>query len=86
MNVVDRFTRDCLVIEVDTSITGRRVVAEFALLVAMRSKPKSILVKNGPGFVSAALDAWACEQLTSYRRNVWLPRRTPSPLGLPCPR
>jgi len=36
LNVVDRFTRECLVIEVDTSITGRRVVAVLALLVAMR--------------------------------------------------
>jgi putative transposase len=65
LNVVDRFTRECLVIEVDTSITGRRVVAVLALLVAMRGKPQSIRVDNGPEFISSALDAWACEEQIS---------------------
>ena len=62
LNVVDRFTRECLVIEVDTSITGKRVVAVLALLIAMRGKPQSIRVDNGPEFISKALDAWAFEQ------------------------
>jgi putative transposase len=62
LNVVERFTRECLVIEVDTSITGRRVVAVLALLVAMRGKPQSIRVDNGPEFISKTLDAWAFEQ------------------------
>jgi putative transposase len=61
LNVVDRFTRECLVIEVDTSITGHRVVAVLALLVAMKGKPQSIRVDNGPEFISKALDAWAFE-------------------------
>ena len=65
LNVVDRFTRECLLIEVDTSITGKRVVAALALAVAMRGKPKSIRVDNGPEFISTALDAWACEQQTA---------------------
>ena len=63
LNVVDRVTRECLVIEVDTSITGKRVVAVLALLVAMRGKPESIRVDNGPEFISKALDAWAFENL-----------------------
>jgi len=65
LNVVDRFTRECLVIEVDTSITGHRVVAVLALLVAMRGRPDSIRVDNGPEFISTVLDAWACEQQIS---------------------
>jgi putative transposase len=62
LNVVDRFTRECLAIEIDTSITGTRVVAVLALLVAMRGKPQSIRVDNGPEFISKALDAWAFEK------------------------
>jgi len=62
LNVIDRLTRECLVIEVDTSLTGQRVVAVLALLVAMRGKPQSIRVDNGPEFISTALDAWACEK------------------------
>jgi putative transposase len=61
LNVIDRFTRECLVIEVDTSITGQRVVAVLALLVAMHGKPQSIRIDNGPEFISKALDAWAFE-------------------------
>ena len=61
LNVIDRFTRECLVIEVDTSITGQRVVAVLALLVAMQGKPQSIRVDNGPEFISKALDSWAFE-------------------------
>ena len=47
LNVIDRFTRECLVIEVDTSITGQRVVAVLALLVAMHGTPQSIRIDNG---------------------------------------
>jgi putative transposase len=61
LNVVDRFTRECLVIEVNTSITGKHVVAVLALLAAMRGRPESIRVDNGPEFISKALDAWAFE-------------------------
>ena len=61
LNVVDRLTRECLGIEVNTSITGCYVVAVLTLLVAMRGKPDSIRVDNGPEFISKALDAWAFE-------------------------
>ena len=66
LNVIDRFTRECLVIEVDTSITGQRVVAVLALLVAMHGKPQCIRIHNGPKFVSKALDAWAFEHGSRY--------------------
>jgi putative transposase len=61
LNIVDRFTRECLAIEVDTSLTGSRVVAVLALLVAMRGRPQKIRVDNGPEFISVVLDAWAWE-------------------------
>jgi putative transposase len=59
--VVDRITRECLLTEVDTSLTGQRVVAVLNLLVAMRGKPEAIRVDNGPESISQALDAWAFE-------------------------
>jgi putative transposase len=61
LNIVDRFTRECLAIEVDTSLTGSRVVAVLALVAAMRGRPHNIRVDNGPEFISVVLDAWACE-------------------------
>jgi len=62
LNIVDRFTRECLAIEVDTSLTAKRVVAVLGLIVAMRERPKNIRVDNGPEFISKALDAWAFEK------------------------
>jgi len=59
---MDRFTRECLAIEVDTSLTGRRVVAVLNLLVATRGQPQSIRVDNGPEFISQVLDTWAFER------------------------
>jgi putative transposase len=61
LNIVDRFTRECLAIEVDTSLTGSRVVAVLALVAAIRGRPQNIRVDNGPEFISVVLDAWACE-------------------------
>ncbi len=52
LKVIDCCKRECLLIEVETSITGKRVVAVLALLVAMRGKPKGIRVDNGPEFGS----------------------------------
>jgi len=60
--IVDRYTRECLLTEVDTSLTGHRVVAVLNLLVAMRGRPETIRVDNGPEFISQALDSWAFEK------------------------
>lgn len=58
-NVVDAFTRECLGIEVDTSLPARRVVTVLDRLVWAYGLPASLRVDNGPEFISTALDAWA---------------------------
>jgi putative transposase len=64
--IVDDYTRECLVIEVDTSLPGARVVAALERLAELRGLPHSITVDHGPEFESQVLDAWA------YRRAVRL--------------
>jgi putative transposase len=59
--IVDDCSRECLVIEVDTSLTGRRVVAVLKRLADLRGLPLSITVDHGPEFEGQALDAWAYE-------------------------
>jgi putative transposase len=59
LNIVDDCTRECLVIEVDTSLTGRRVAAVLDRLADTRGLPDSITVDHGPEFEGAVLDAWA---------------------------
>lgn len=64
--VVDNYSRECPVIEVDTSLGGARVVNVLERLSDTRGLPEVITVDNGPEFVGRALDEWA------YRRGVKL--------------
>jgi len=66
LTVVDDCTRECLAIEVDTSITGTRVKAVMERLADLRGLPRSITVDHGPEFEGQVLDAWA------YAANVQL--------------
>ena len=59
LNIVDDCTRECLVIEVDTSLTGRRVAGVLDRLADLRGLPESITVDHGPEFEGQVLDAWA---------------------------
>jgi putative transposase len=59
LNIVDDYTRECLVIEVDISLSGERVARVLDRLVESGRKPKMIVVDNGPELTSRALDAWA---------------------------
>ena len=59
LTVVDQFTKECLVIEVDTSINGLRVSRVLDWLSMTRGLPESITVDNGPEFAGMALDRWA---------------------------
>ena len=66
LTIVDNCTRECLAIEVDTSITGLRVQGVLDRLADTRGLPKSITVDNGPEFDGQVLDKWA------YRSSVQL--------------
>jgi putative transposase len=59
LTIVDDCTRECLALEVDTSITGARVVGVLERLADIRGLPLSITVDHGPEFEGKALDAWA---------------------------
>ena len=59
LTIVDQFTRECPAIEVDTSITGQRVVRVLDRLRETHGLPQALVVDNGPEFTSKALAAWA---------------------------
>ena len=59
LNVLDLATRECLAIEVDTSLPGQRVLRVLDQLIAWYGVPKRITLDNGPEFAGRALDAWA---------------------------
>lgn len=57
--IEDIFSRSPLVIEVDSSISGAKVVAALNRLALTRGLPDFITVDNGPEFVCKRLAAWA---------------------------
>ena len=59
LNVIDTFTRECLVIEVDHSLPGARVVRVLQRLVELHGAPEAIRIDNGSEFTSHVVDAWA---------------------------
>jgi putative transposase len=60
LNVVDEGTRECLALEVDTSIPAGRVVRVLEQLKAARGLPTQLRMNNGPELISATLTDW-CE-------------------------
>lgn len=59
--VVDAFTRECLSLEVDTSLSSRRVTRSLEAIVERRGLPEAIRCDNGPELTSRHFIAW-CEE------------------------
>ena len=78
LTIVDTCTRECVAIEIDVSLGGKRVVNVLERLAATRCLPKTIVVDNGPEFHSRALDA-------CFHRGLQqpVPRRMPQPALVP---
>jgi putative transposase len=58
MPVVDEYTRECLAIEVERSITAEEVISTLARLFGQGGAPAFIRSDNGPEFVARALKQW----------------------------
>lgn len=64
LTFVDNFSRVSPGIRVDNRRSGHQVVALLEQITTIHGVPNTILVDNGPEFVSKALDTWAhCNQV-----------------------
>lgn len=59
LTILDIFTKECLAVEIDTSINGNRVTRVLDWLVLARGCPEVITADNGPEFAGIVLDRWA---------------------------
>ena len=59
--IIDGYSRECLAIEGDSSLTGSRVVRVLCRLAQERGLPERILTDKGPEFTGRAMDRWAFE-------------------------
>jgi putative transposase len=62
LTVVDTFTRECLALEVDTSLPSRRVTRALDAVIAMRGRPGKIRLDNGTELTSRHFLCWGLEQ------------------------
>jgi putative transposase len=62
LTIVDDCTRECPVIEVDTSLGGLRVRRVLDRIASEWGLPEAIVVDNGPEFRGRALAAWSEER------------------------
>jgi putative transposase len=61
LTVVDAFTRENLSLEVDTSLSSRRVTRALEAVIERRGMPEAIRCDNGPELTSRHFLSW-CEQ------------------------
>ena len=62
LNIIDDCNREVLAIEIDTSLSAKRVIRVLKRIIAWRGKPKVIRVDNGPEFTSKDFELWCREQ------------------------
>jgi len=59
--VVDDYTRECLCLVADTSLSGRRVARELDTIIAERGRPLLCVSDNGTELTSMAILRWCQE-------------------------
>ena len=64
--IVDDFTRECLGLAVDTSLSGVRVARELSMIVEQRGRPCMVVSDNGTEFTSRAILTWSQEQSVDW--------------------
>ncbi len=62
LTIVDDFTHESLAIEVDTSLTGERVVRVLEALGQIRGLPATIVMDNGTELTSLTMLRWAADR------------------------
>ena len=65
--VIDDYSRECLALVADTSLSGGRVARELdAIIVRRGAKPKTIVSDNGTEFTSMAILKWCQESKVGW--------------------
>ena len=76
LRVVDDFTRECLALVPDTSLSGARVARELDKIVAIRGKPLAVVSDNGTELTSASI---LRGPISNFVRGViWMEWKDPS--------
>jgi len=62
LTVIDQFTRECIALVAERSMSGSQVVAAFSQAIGERGAvPRSITLDNGSEFAGRVVEAWAMQ-------------------------
>jgi len=64
--VVDDFTRECLCLVADTSLSGARVARELDAIIARRGGPAMVVSDNGTELTSTAILRWSQDRRVEW--------------------
>lgn len=64
--VVDDFSRECLCLVADTSLSGKRVARELDAVIAKRGRPLTCVSDNGTELTSMAILTWSQERRVEW--------------------
>ncbi|MBF0571491.1 MAG: IS3 family transposase, partial [Candidatus Omnitrophica bacterium] len=62
LNIIDEFTRECLVIEVDRRLNSANVIEVLSRLFVERGTPQYLRSDNGPEFIARRVRFWLKRQ------------------------
>lgn len=66
LTIIDEATRECLALEVDTSLTGKRVISVLNRISLFRGYPIEVLTDNGSEFTSNAFSEWTYDKKVNH--------------------
>ena len=66
LNVIDDYSRECLALVADTSLSGVRVARELTRLIGLRGKPHTVVSDNGTELTSSAILRWSQERRVEW--------------------
>lgn len=58
LSIVDEYTRECVALEIDRSITAEKAIDVLVDLFRIRGVPRHIRSDNGPEFIAKAIRRW----------------------------
>lgn len=62
LNIIDIFSRECISLQVDRSISSTKVISILEYLEFTRGLPEKIRVDNGPEYISKRLQEWTAKR------------------------
>lgn len=64
--IVDDFTRECIGLVADTSLSGLRVARELDAIIRRRGRPEAVVSDNGTELTSMAILKWSQERRVDW--------------------